>query len=81
MLHLRESLSVLSTVCPDLQDDAPLPLAQYTGMSDILRPSRDPQTFDAWMAEMQQKLQQRLRQCQGGKCAYVTGPAVSLQGS
>lgn len=47
-----------------VQDDAPVPVARYAHMSDIPAPELDPQTFDAWKAEMQKKLQQRLQQSQ-----------------
>lgn len=34
------------------QDDVTLPVARYTGMSNLALPERDPDTFAAWCAEM-----------------------------
>lgn len=44
-----------------VQDDAPLPVPRYAHMSDLPLPERDPEAFQAWRQEMQQKVQQRLQ--------------------
>jgi hypothetical protein len=58
----QENLIGCVGACAGLQDDAPLPADRYSHMSDTLLPDRDPQTFEAWKAEMETKLQQRLQQ-------------------
>lgn len=45
-----------------VQDDAPLPVPRYAHMSDLPLPERDPEGFQVWRQEMQQKVQQRLQQ-------------------
>jgi hypothetical protein len=44
-------------------------------MIDMPLPERDPQTFEAWKADMQAKLQQRLRQVQQDKQQQQSAPA------
>lgn len=38
--------------------------ARYAHMAEVALPERDPQTFDAWRAEMQLRLQQQLNSSQ-----------------
>lgn len=47
-----------------VQDDAPMLEARYAHMAEAALPERDPQTFDAWRAEMQLRLRQQLNSSQ-----------------